>query len=122
MRKLLLIIAFALGSYTGFGQIDQDAPVERFIIIEAKLMSQYIEYCYADSVVIGERYIIDEDESFTVSQEVYFEIDYSRWEPNNRPPVSFIRIEDIKAPHEIPTFLGYATWLNNLTSTCKLLI
>lgn len=122
MKKLLLIIALALGSYTGFGQDFESNPVEHIIIIESTLMSQYIDYCYADSVVVGERYILEENLNFTISQEIYYEIDYPIRYPDNRPPASYIRIEMILAPREDPTFKGYATWLNELALICKPLI
>ena len=91
------------------------------VITELTLHKAYIDHCHADSVLIGHRYIFSE----TYDGEYYWR-QYSDWYYNPKHPnydehqdlvlydPDYIKVEDIKEPHERPTFEGYVEWLEKL--------
>ena len=110
MKANLIIMAMLL-SVTTYAQDTTDINQYR----------EYINYCYADSVLIGHRYIFSE----TYDGEYYWR-QYSDWYYNPKHPnydehqdlvlydPDYIKVEDIKEPHERPTFEGYVEWLEKL--------
>jgi len=81
-------------------------------VIQSVFMQNYLDYCYADSVLVGytfilEEHFLDNGDGWSSAQECYFK-------DRHQFPNNYLRREDIKEPHEDPTFKGYAVWLKNL--------
>lgn len=120
-------------------QSDREKYQARFAMSIALLNQEYIEYCYADSVLVGFEYVLDEtiSENGSVSthtsvynpdyRERFPSLDYNSFAYGcffNEKEVwknyiyryskfyaTYVRCLEIKQPHELPTYEGFAIWL-----------
>lgn len=111
MKKEVLIGIISFMSFYGLSQ--------NVYIGNDSLEDMYLEYCYADSVVVGYRYILGEKfhedgSGWQSIIDVYKDFDHPKFNPRNKytyeAPEDYIRVEDIKEPHEYPSFEGFVKW------------
>lgn len=137
-------------SLNGWGQIGprltHNEKQETRIIAQVEIyntLAEYINWCYADSIVVGYEYTLSESHNMSTSQEFYSSCYYDLldkdqygrtgcWDLNGekygltanefwnevhrergQTPGSYVRAEPIRIPDKQPTLEGYVEWLGN---------